>query len=153
MSNPIDQLCCQNLSAIFSFCIGDLELERLGLLGPQSPDGPAVRLRALMWLRRVCREQPTVARNLTDILDLEFADTVLLVRELGEEGADRIVELWVERPDGRALPGLVWALSTDARESVRKAGMRLAMTATWLGCRELVEAPRTSDTDESLSAA
>ena len=141
MSHPIDHLCCQALSAVFSFCLGDAELEGFGLLGSRSPAGPSVRLRALAHLRRAAAEQPAVARKLTDHLDLAYADTVLTVRALAVEGAERVVELWSLRPDGEALPGLVWALCSDAREPVRRAGLRLARTATWLGCRGLVEAP------------
>ncbi|MDF1801212.1 MAG: hypothetical protein P1V81_18755 [Planctomycetota bacterium] len=139
MSTPINQLCCQTLSMVFGFCIGDPELERLGLLGPASPRGAAVRLRALSYLRQACHKQLAVARNVSDLLDLEYAGTVLLVRDLDEHGASRIVELWSASPCGQALPGLVWALCTDPRPGVVRAGQQLAVAASWLGQRRLVE--------------
>lgn len=139
----IRNLCCQEASAIFSFCIDTQDLLELGLSTPTGHTTHLGRLRALSFLRGLCRDQWAVSTRLTDLLDLKYLDTVLIVREMDQVQVDRITDTWSQSPRGDALPGLVWALCSDERRSVRMAGLRLASEATWLGCQRLVKVPET----------
>ena len=140
----IRNLCCQEASAIFSFCIDAKELIELGLSTPEGNTTHLSRLRALTFLRGLCRDQWAVSTRLTDLLDIKYLDTVLIVREMDQVQVDRITDSWSQSPRGEAIPGLIWALCSDEREPVRMAGLRLASEATWLGCQRLVKAPSTS---------
>ena len=139
----IRDLCCHEASAIFSFCIDNEELLELGLSTPAGHASHGDRLRALTFLRNLCRNQWAVSTRLTDLLDLKYLDTILIIREMDQEQVDMIADTWSQAPRGDALPGLIWALCSDERKAARLAGLRLASEATWLGCQRLIKAPRT----------
>ena len=138
----IRDLCCHEASAIFSFCIDNQELLELGLSTPAGHATHVGHLRAIGLLRSLCRDQEAVSTRLTDLLDLKYLDTILIVREMDRKQIDRIAQTWSQAPRGEALPGLIWALCSDERMAIRQAGLRLATEATWLGCQRLIEAPR-----------
>ncbi|MFT4709644.1 MAG: hypothetical protein ACJAZ8_002851 [Planctomycetota bacterium] len=137
----IRDLCCHEASAIFSFCVDNEELLELGLSTNAGHTSHLGRLRALGFLRSLCRDQWAVSTRLTDLLDLKYLDTILIVREMDQDQIDRITNTWSRSPRGDALPGLIWALCSDERGAIRLAGLRLASEATWLGCQRLVKSP------------
>lgn len=138
ISVSLEKLCCHASAAVFSFCIGDNQMLELGLLDCGKPITQPTRIHALRFLRNLCVQQPSVSRRLSDMLDLEYLDTIMKVRELGPDGINELVLLWLENPQGAALPGLTWALCSDPRPSAQRAGVCLAREATWVGCQRLI---------------
>jgi hypothetical protein len=145
ISRRIDQLCCFTQAIVLNVCVCDRELVELGswVVGPRGPGQSRARL-SREHLHRLIRSEPGVARRVGDRLDLAYADTVLLVRTMSPVVASGMVDMWLARPLGAALPGVLWALVTDPRPEVRELGSDLAHEAMLLGFRALVDdhAPR-----------
>lgn len=140
LSLGISEIGCAARAAIFSLAISDEEFLAMGLPREEhakQTTTPLERVRRLRALQRFSLEQPAVARRLGDILDLAYADTLLHVRALDDDTVQLIARAWLEDPEPRALPGLIWALCTDRREIARAAGVRLAREAAWLGAQAL----------------
>lgn len=140
-SRSVQDLCCVTQATLFNVCLSENDLRKLGAwtVCPSSLGfSPAVWCRAS--LHKACRCDASVAQRVTDLLDLAHMDSVIMVRGLHEEQLAEAVSRWLEQPDGRALPGLLWALCTDARPEVHVLGIRLCHEAVTFACREFVEA-------------
>jgi len=138
-SRPIQDLCCITQSTLLNACLTEADLRSLGAWDDHPNRlgfSPAVWCRA--FLHKECQRQPTSARRLSDFLDLQYLSTVLHVRDMNEGDLEEVVNLWVERPDGKALPGLLWALSTDPRDEVHELGTRLCHEAVTAAFRALI---------------
>ncbi len=92
----------------------------------------------LSYLRRLCREREGPSQCLGDLLDMRFLNTVLVVREMDEESVLELRDRWIDEPCGEALPALIWALCTDPRWVVKKAGYELSLEADWIGRNRLM---------------
>lgn len=144
-SRPLQELGCVIQATLLNVCLTERDLQQLGLWS----DGanrlgftPAVWCRAA--LHRQCQGDPDRARGLTDLLDLQFLDTVILVRCMDVGELAGMVDLWVSKPNGQALPGLLWALCTDSRDEVHALGARLCHESVTVAFRSLVQANATS---------
>lgn len=141
-SRPLQDLGCLTQATLFNVCLDREDLRALGVWG-ECPAGPGFS--AEVWCRaclhKACRRDPESARRVSDRLDLQFLDTVVLVRCMDELEVDELVERWLSEPQGEALPPLLWALCTDARPAVHAAGARLCHEAVAVACRRLVDEP------------
>ena len=139
-SRSVQDLCCTTQSTLFNVCLAEGDLGRLGRWA-ECPNrlgfSPAVWWRAS--LHRAGQRDASVARRVTDLLDLRHVDTIVLVRGLPRKQLEQAVDRWLVQPDGEALAGLLWALCTDARPEVHALGVRLCHEAVTVACRELVE--------------
>lgn len=97
------------------------------------------RLWSLHFLKGLCRNQAAVSSRLSDLLDIKYLDTIILIRAMDRQSINSIIDSWTMNPNGAALPGLVWALCSDERKFARLAGLCLTSSATWVGCQQLVE--------------
>ncbi len=140
-SRRIQGLCCIARAALFNVCIADSDLRSLGVQGPGRPagSGPSSTVHCRAFLLKVCLQDPSWAQRVTDLLDVQFMDTVAQVREMEEAAVEEAVDLWIGCPDGKALPGLLWALCTDDRPEVQGLGVRMCHEAVAVACRQLVE--------------
>lgn len=138
-SRPLAHVRCLDLATLLNVCLAEEDLRRLGAWSEPPPERP---VSAAVWsratLHRRCREDEGAALRVSDLLDLRYLDTVLLVRGMQVGELERLVDLWVERPDGHALPGLLWALQTDPRCAVHALGARLGHEAVTAACQALV---------------
>jgi len=140
-SRPIQDLACITQSTLLNVCLSEDDLRALGVWS-DAPNGagfsPSVWCRAI--LHKSCHRDAACARRVADMLDLHFLDTVVHVRAMEVSEVERTVRLWIERPRGEALPGLLWALCTDGRDEVHALGVRLCHEAVAVACRTLVVA-------------
>ena len=139
-SRSIQDLCCITKATLFTACLTEADLQSLRVWQDrQSPLGfsPAVWCRAI--LHKTCHRDPAMARRVTDLLDLQYLDTVLLVRYMQADELEEWVGLWLAKPDGTTLPGLLWALCTDNREEIHKLGSRLCHEAITVSMRALID--------------
>jgi hypothetical protein len=90
-------------------------------------------------LNRACAVDVEWEERVNDWFDLNYLDTVLLVRIMSPAECKRTVELWVETHDGKALPALSWALCSDKRKEVYAQGIRLIQEAVSASRKLLVE--------------
>lgn len=138
-SRPLQDLCCLTQATLFNACLTEADLRELGAWS-DAPSrrgfSPAVWCRAL--LHRACREDEAVARRLTDLLDLQYLDTVVAVRSMPLSELEEMVDLWIAEPRGEALPGLLWSLCTDSREGAGALGARLCHEAATAAFQSLV---------------
>lgn len=137
-SRPLQSICCLTQAALFNFCLSESDLEHLGAWDAQpNPHGfsPALWSRAL--LHRRCSADDALARRVADRLDLAHIETVMLIRVMDADAARGLVDLWVERPCGAVLPGLLWALCSDARGPLSALGTRLGHEAGVVAGRRL----------------
>jgi len=140
-TRPLQSLCCLTQAALFNACLSDkdlMELRAWHAAPNRHRFSPALWSRAT--LHRTCREEPSTAQQVSDRLDLKYLDTVVLIRAMEVVELQRLVDLWVERPSGPALPGLLWALCTDGRSQVSALGARLSHEAAIVACRLMVGA-------------
>lgn len=138
-SRSIQDLCCITQSTLLNACLSEADLRGLGTWDDRPNRlgfSPGVWCRA--FLHKECQRDPRSARRLSDSLDLQYLDTVILVRDMNEGDLEEVVNMWVERPDGRALPGLLWALNTDPRDEVHELGTRLCHEAVTAAFRVLI---------------
>lgn len=138
-SRSIQDLCCITQSTLLNACLSEADLRSLGTWDDRPNRlgfSPAVWCRA--FLHKECQRDPRSARRLSDFLDLQYLDTVILVRNMNEGDLEEVVNLWVECPDGRALPGLLWALNTDPRDEVHELGTRLCHESVTAAFRVLI---------------
>jgi hypothetical protein len=145
-SRSFQDLCCLTQASLLHVCLTERDLGDLGIqldLPLQNGFSPAVRCRA--HLHKACQRDPATARRLADRLDLSHLDTILLVRSMRDEELEQWVAQWIERPDGRVLPGLLWALCTDPRGRVHALGARLCHESTAVAIRAFVRGPLGSD--------
>ncbi len=92
-----------------------------------------------MMLNKACISDPDWEDRVNDWFDLHYLDTVMLVRTMSSTECARTVDLWVDNPDGEALPALAWALCSDLRREVIEQGTRLIQEAVSVSRRLLVE--------------
>jgi hypothetical protein len=139
-SRSIQELCCLTQAALFHLCLSDDDLRELGSW-PELENGTSLSrpLFARVSLHKRCRADAVAARRVADRLDLAYVDTVILVRHMTPSELERTVGLWLGFPSGAALPGLAWALCTDAREAVHALGARLCHEAALVASRRFVE--------------
>lgn len=152
-SRTLQDLCCLTQATLFNVCLSEADLKELGAWhpGPNRPGfSPAVWSRAA--LHKECRKSSDAAARLTDHLDLRYLDTVMLIRGMEQPELERIVQLWIERPDGRALPGLLWSLCTDPRPQVHALGSRFCHEATAAACSALVKSGASEERSSSANA-
>ena len=138
-SRSIQDLCCLTQATLFNVCLDESDLRQLGVWGTErSRRGftPSVWSRAL--LHRACQSDPDIARRVTDLLDVQFFDTVVTVRCMEETELEALVDRWLDDPCGAALPGLLWALCTDERAEAIACGSRLCHESVTLACRSFV---------------
>jgi len=102
-------------------------------------------------LCKACAVDVAWEEHINDWLDLHYLDTVMLVRIMSPAECRRTVELWVEEPDGKALPALSWALCSDKRREVYAQGVRLIQEAVSVSRRLLVEVNEAQETRHDLS--
>jgi hypothetical protein len=134
-------LCCSLQATLIQFCLTDTDLACIGIEdAPAFGHGlsPASRRRSALF--HGCQKDPALARCVTDRLDLAFLDTILLVRAMAPEALRSMVAMWATRPEGQALPGLLWALCSDERDDVHRLGTGLAHEAVGLASRTFVAA-------------
>ncbi|MEM7515550.1 MAG: hypothetical protein AAF368_01315 [Planctomycetota bacterium] len=144
-SRSLTDLCCLTQAHVFQFCLSEEDLRSVqawrsptaGSCAAKSGYSTEVWCRGV--LHRRCQEDPSVAQRVTDHLDLAYLDTIGLVRSMSEIEARRVASRWNETPCGLALPGILWALTTDPRISVHEAGKRLGHEALMQACRSFVE--------------
>jgi len=139
-SRSIQDLGCLTQATLLNACLTEADLRGLRIWedGPSRLGfSPAVWCRA--HLHKACQGDPSSARRLSDLLDLRYLDTVVLVRCMGEDELERMANTWVEHPEGQALPGLLWALCTDPRDAVHALGARLCHEAVTVAFRCLVD--------------
>ena len=129
-SRSLSDLCCLTQAAILNFCLDDQDLHGLDRSHDgRSPRGFSLAVRSRARLHRALQEERDVARAVSDLLDVRYLDDVVLARSSESEELEAQVNDWVESPDGTRLPGLMWALATDARASVHALGARLGHEA------------------------
>lgn len=139
-SRPLSEIGCLTQAALFNFCLSEGDLRQLGAWSEApcaqhySPD-----LRSRARLHKLCCSDPEVAQHVTDLLDLQYLDTVVIVRAMETEQLVGMVDLCVRRPCGAALPALLWALCSDGREAVHSLGARLGHEAGVQACRAFIE--------------
>ena len=141
-SRLLGDVSCATLSALFNLCLTDEDLSTLGVWREERNGlgyTPRVWCRAL--LHKICRREAAIGRRVADLLDLRHLDTVDLVRAMEAAEVEQCLDLWLEDLDGRVLPGLVWALCTDARRRVQALGSRLCNEALARACRVLTATP------------
>lgn len=144
-SRSLNDLCCLTQAHVFQFCLSEDDLRTLqawrlpaaGTCAAKSGYSGGVWSRGT--LHRDCQQNEAVARKVTDHLDLAYLDTIHLVRSMSELEARRVATRWKEVPCGLALPGILWALTTDPRIAVHEAGKRLGHEALMQACRSFVE--------------
>ncbi|MEM6673063.1 MAG: hypothetical protein AAF726_09475 [Planctomycetota bacterium] len=90
-------------------------------------------------LQRACREDAKLAQRVTDRLDLMYLDTLVLIASMDSIELERMVTCWVEDPDGRALPALLWALLSDGRNRAHALGLRLRHEAEAIALDSFVQ--------------
>ncbi|MFT7668147.1 MAG: hypothetical protein ACI8X5_000834 [Planctomycetota bacterium] len=138
-SRELQNLCCITQVTLFNVCLSEDDLRDLEVWHDhpnRSGFSPSVWCRAL--LHKACQGDPASARRVTDRLDLRYLDTLVLVREMDLDELERTVALWLARPEGAALPGLLWSLCTDPRPEGHALGNRLCHEAVVLACGALV---------------
>lgn len=139
-SRSLQDLCCLTQATLLNACLTEGDLRTLGTWDDRPHRlgfSPAVWCRAA--LHRACQRDPGSAQRLSDLLDLRFLDTVVLVRCLEQGKLEEMVNAWVERPAGQALPGMLWALCTDSRDAVHALGARLCHEAATAALRALID--------------
>ena len=142
-SRTLQDLACLTQATLFNVCLSEDDLRELDAWRPEpnrAGFSPGVWSRAA--LHKACRQDDEVARKLTDHLDLRFLDTVILIRGMELHEIERIAELWTQRPEGRALPGLLWSLCTDPRPEVHALGSRFCHEVTAAATQAFVHAPQ-----------
>ncbi|MEX1024246.1 MAG: hypothetical protein WD226_04135, partial [Planctomycetota bacterium] len=90
-SRSIQALGCLTQATLFQACLTNADLAQLECwVDRPSPRGfsPAVWCRAS--LHRACQQDDAVARRVTDRLDLQFFDTVVLVRGMDAWELERL---------------------------------------------------------------
>ncbi|GJM22400.1 MAG: hypothetical protein DHS20C15_23150 [Planctomycetota bacterium] len=145
-SKPLfHDLCCVARATLFNLCVSDADLLELGVWD-ESPHAsgysPGVRCRAELHARTQSDE--ALNRRVRDRLDLQYLDTLMVVRGMDDRCLTETVDSFLEDPehDPRALPALLYALCTDDRSEVRALGVQLSHEAITMACRELVEPSR-----------
>lgn len=136
--HPLNELCCVARATLFHLCVDQDDLRALGYLpaAEASEFSPAVLGRAR--LHHAIRHDDDALAALCDRLDLQFLDTVMHVRDLDVPDLLALGRAWTARPDGRALPALLWALCTDAREQAQAIGAHLCHEALAVAADTLV---------------
>lgn len=147
-SRSLASIDCNTKSIVFSLCLTGADLRALGFEGSDGLDrGVSEELWARVGLHRGCHTSEALARAVSDVLDLRYVDTIAKVRSLSEEALAGMVRTWIEHRDELAIPGLLWALCTDARPAVHQIGLRFAQEAVTFACLQLLEgAPSTAST-------
>lgn len=151
VSLGIHEVCEASRAAIFCFAVSQQELIDMKLLcadcstGESTPWERAGRLRALAQL---AVNKPSVAQQLTDVLDLRHADMLFHIRALEEGQLPLLARQWLASPDVELLPGLIWSLCTDHRPAARETGVNLATEAAWIGVQALFQARARFEADE-----
>lgn len=138
-SQSFSDLSGPSRSAVLSLCLTAEDLKHLGVWH-NCPRGQLCSdLQSRRRLDCACSKDAFLARRVCDQLDMRFADTVILVRCMELNELLRLQALWISQPNGEALPGLVWALCSDARPEVHGLGAQLGQAALLRGCRLLVD--------------
>jgi hypothetical protein len=143
---------CITQATIFNVCLSDSDLRDLDAW-EEAPNrlgfSPAVWSRACLHKRT--QQDAELASRVADRLDLHFVDTILLIRCMELEGLTELVDLWVRGRQGAALPGLLWALCTDARPEVYSLGGRLCHEASRVALDSLVNSTGSENRASSRS--
>ena len=136
-SKPLCELDCNVRMFVASLCLTDPDLQQLGLL----PDKPrwtvSDRTAARGSAHCLCKTDPSVARAITDLLDLRHSDVLMHVRAHTSGELLREAGLHATRSTGEELAAWAWALLTDPREDVASYGQRLMVACYVRGMQQL----------------
>lgn len=137
-STPFWQLDCRTQSFVLGICVHDRDLESLLPWHEITfPDGVPAELSRRSYLHAHCRNDSTVARRVSDVLDVRHVEMVLAIRSASEHDVrDRFLDVVNARRKAQ-YPALLWALATDARAGVRVIGGHMLCECFLLGCRYL----------------
>ena len=127
---------------VLAICLDDEDLAAEGLLRVQRQPGlfsPGVWARALLGEEEV---DAHLLRRLDSRLDLRFVEAVWFVREQTPCELRQGLLGYLHRAEEHGLPGLLWALATDARPQVQHFAHVLGQETFLRKCRELGGSPR-----------
>jgi len=128
------QLDCWSRDLVFSLCLTEDDLKRLGVWEQPEEGFPSARVWTLARLHRGTHEDDGLAERVADVLDLRFAEEVLEVRASRPCQLFEAVRRAVHEPPAADLPGRVWALLTDERPPVHRLGLVVVREALAAGC-------------------
>ena len=151
-SVSIGELCPHIRGSLFTVCLGEKQLRSIGMWDNAGhPCDISQEIWCRIMLGKACAVDVTWEERVNDWFDLHYLDTVILVRTMSSRECKRTVELWVESPDGKALPALSWALCSDKRGDVYGQGIRLIQEAVSVSRRILVESNEAQETRHDFS--
>jgi len=116
---------------LLGLCLTGSERRRLAMGCTGEDRGPAATPEATYRLRLLgaCSVESTVARRVTDLLDLRYVDLAQFLHGLEPEVVKQELEAAIARGIDRDLSAYLWCLATDPRHSVRALGRTLHVEA------------------------